>query len=365
MKNLWQRVKNLWQGLWQTQSDSQSKERNYLKEIEQAIESFRLMSMEEQRKFFVVSSMFIENNLVEGNFDNKVHIKSLMRFVKIIKKNIFLPKLEPANFEKLNFIYIPIYLEIEGFINELYGVEKIKENRFLNILNNEDRVSINVALKRAIVQFVAIANQVNNTMPTLEGREDFAANVKSLFTLEKNKIKKIIGEAMCKIAEQDKINKLKISSEVFKKKAKEYRNNSKRFLVSAVVLIVGTFLFVFYQVKPSAISDTGSGSFYTYLILENLLRGRLLLSIIVLTGFFYCLRFYAASNHNAIVCDQRANTLESFEALYENVEEDKEKLLVVEKVLNSATEHLPTGFSKLQSDSSGGIVSSLASLLKR
>ena len=67
----------------------------------------------------------------------------------------------------------------------------------------------------------------------------------------------------------------------------------------------------------------------------------------MLVGLFACIRFYAASNHNAIVCDQRANTLKSYKALRDAAGTMmKERLLVLQKVLNSATDHQPTGFSK-------------------
>ena len=381
MKEFWQSVKKIWKRLWQTQSDSPSHERDYIKEIEQAIEVFRLMNLEEQFKNFIPVSIFIENLLAEGGFDNKIQIKYFTRFVKIIKTKIFTPRGEVAKHIELDSVYLKAMSQVRRFINELRGVERIKEDRFLNILNHENKVIFNSALMSSVAFFRKIIDELNDQKFTLDKFENFATKIGDIFMTKEDRIKEIIGEALKKIAEQDKINKLKIASDIFKNKAKKYRSNSRWFLTSAVLLPLAFFSFIFFQkffefdifeydIKFPQETNADSSAFYIYLILEILFRGRLLFSIIVLTGFFYCLRFYAASNHNAIICDQRANTLESFEALYENVGKGKkgeeEKLEVVKKVLNSATEHLPTGFSKQQSDSGGeGIVSSFASLLKR
>ena len=361
-------MKIFWQRLWQILSSVLIKKRDYLKEIEETIEAFRLMSERKQREHFRVSSRSVENNLVEGDFDNKVHIKYLMRFIKVIKTRIFFPKTDDVNYMKLISAYTSVHAEIGRFINELYGIEKIKEDDFLNILNHEDRVNLTAILKSALVSFRVTINRRSS----FNEHKKFATSRKSVFALQKDDIKKIINKTLQKIPEPGKIYKLKIFSEIFKRKAEEYRNNAKGFLMLAIMLIVFAFVFAFAQgiskfdIELPQKYNVDSNAFYIYLILESLFRGKLLFSVIALTGFFYCLRFYAASNHNAIICDQRANTLESFEALYENVEEDKERLLVVEKVVNSVTEHLPTGFSKQQSDSGvGGIVSSLLSLVGR
>ena len=346
--------------------------KNYLKIIEKIIEKFRLMSEEKQREHFATFSELMENNLAEGGFDSKIYIKYWMHFFKIVKIRIFLLENDTENLIKIRTAYFSAIRQIEMFINELHGVEKIKENDFLNILNHEEKATLKFALITLARAFRTIMSKLNKK--ELDSNEDkkYFIKIKKNLALSENKIKKIIGGALRKVAEQEKINKLKIASEIFKEKAKKYKNDSETFLKLAILLTLIIFVAMLYKddmyLTPE--SDVDGSAFYVYFILENLLSGRLLFPIIALTSFFYCLRFYAANNHNAIICDQRANTLESFEALYENVGKGKkgeeERLEVVKKVLNSATEHLPTGFSKLQSDSSGGGIdlSKLLSLFK-
>ncbi len=348
----------------------------YIKKIKRKIEDFRIMNDEEQGKNFGNFSDFIKSNLVEGDFDNKIHIKYLMRFIKIIKTRIFLVKKNAAEVDaehaELIFVCAQALVHIEKFINELHGVEKIKEDNFLNILSHEDQVKLNTVLTQSLISFRVIINALNNPNLIFDKISIFFDEMKTTFNLETNNIKKIFGGGLKKITEQEKIDKLKKSSKIFRKKAVQYRRNSWLFLLGAAVPLVGIVVlaiysdFFDYSIEFPEKTDIDSSTFYIYFISKILFSGRLLFAIMTLAGFFYCLRFYAASQHNAIICEQRANTLGFFDALYENVEEDKEKLLVVEKVLNSATEHLPTGFSKLQSDSGGGVdLSTLASLFKR
>ena len=381
MKKFGESMKEFWKRLWHTQNESQSNppshERDYLKEIEQRIEDFCFMNVEKQTEIFSNLSLSIRNDLAEGGLDSKVHIKYLMRLAKIIKIATFFRSSDIIKHIEQDPLYLPLLMCMQRFINELHGIEKIKEDDFLNVLNHEDKVSLNNTLMGSMGFFRVTMDRSSYGTFNYPQPNNFYTDAIEHFVRAENSIKEIIGKALQKITEQEKVNKLKIASEVFKKKAREYRKNAKRFLMSAAMLIMGVFVFIFlkallgykifeYNIISPQKSDIDNNAFYIYFILEILFSGRLLFSIIALTGFLYCLRFYAASQHNAIICDQRANTLESFEALYENVEEDKERLLVVEKVLNSATEHLPTGFSKQQSDSGvGGIdLSKLLSLVK-
>ena len=371
-KKFWKSIKKFWKRLWQMPSNLLIRKKNYLKEIEQTIELFRFMDEEEQKENFDWVSWSIEHDLVEGAFDNKVYIKYWMRFIKVIKTDIFLPDDNLKNFIKLISVYMPVCREIEQFISELRSVEEIKEDNFLSVLNHEDKINLNNIFKDALVSFRVTINELNDGEIKFNEHKTIVAKEKRKCILRKHGIEKIISGALRKMPEQEKISKLQASSKIFKEKAKKYKNESAMFLFFAGMIAVVVLLVMLYKIffgdninLPERSGNVDSSAFYIYVILEILLGGRLLFSVIALAGFFYCLRFYAASNHNAIICDQRANTLESFEALYENVKVGKERLLVVEKVLNSATEHLPTGFSKLQSDSGGeGIVSSLASLFK-
>ena len=345
---------------------------NYLKKIEGRILIFRVMDHNLQRKNFNTISYFIEDALTEGGFDNKVRIKYFMRFVKTIKTFFALPDLEPINRKTFNN-YSNLKGNIDNFVNELHGVEKIKEDIFLNTLSHEEQVVFNECLA-SFINFLYVL-VVRLEIGDEDSDKNFFKNQENLLVHQKNIMKEILDKALQKITEQEKINKLKIASKIFKDKAKQYRWNAIWFMCGSAVaagLAVSLIIkkvFKFYYIEQNSYIEVNNNALYVHMILDALLSGRLLLSIIALTGFLYCLRFYAANQHNAIICEQRANTLESFEALYENVGENKgkneEKYLVVQKVLQSATEHLPTGFSKLQSDSGGGVdLASLASLLK-
>ena len=222
-----------------------SNERNYLKEIEQAIESFRLMSAEEQFKNFQVFSWSIGNNLVEGDFDNKVHIKYLMRFIKIIKTKIFFPDIDPAKHEKLVLFYMPAVLQIERFVNELRSIERVAEDDFLNILNHEEKVHLNNVLKYIALSFRGIITRLNKGVVDFDGVENFFATVKKDFAEAENDMKKIISDSPQKIARQKNINKLKMISWIFKRQAREYRVYSLFLLALVSVLISSVFFWVF------------------------------------------------------------------------------------------------------------------------
>ena len=350
--------------------EADADKRDYLKEIEEKIEAFRIMSEEEQRKNIRDFASSIKNNLVEGNFDNKIHIKYLMRFIKVIKMQIRLEKSEIEKSLEISNSFAFALVEIISFIGGLRGVEESKEDGFLNHLNHEEKVSLNTILINALDPLCAIIEQPPSLQMSPDQIKDFFDSMTEYFKTLRHNTAKIIGRGLEEITKQEKINRLKIASRAFKIKANLYRSGFGIFLLLAAFIVYGVFASAYFtnlfdlDIKFPEKNNININTFYIYLMLKFVFSGRLLFSIIVLTGFFYCIRFSAASQHNAIICDQRVNTLEAFEALYENVEEDKEKLLVVEKVLNSATEHLPTGFSKQQSDSGGIAPSSLLSLLK-
>ena len=77
----------------------------------------------------------------------------------------------------------------------------------------------------------------------------------------------------------------------------------------------------------------------------------MLLSVILLLVLLTSIRLYEANKHNAVVCDHRANTLKSYKALRDAAAGGAEKLLVLQKVLDTATDHQPSGFVKMTGDS--------------
>ena len=357
--------------------------RDFLKEIEEKNEEFRLTSVKRQTEKFQETFSVMQNNFTIGEIDNKKQIKCMLRFIKTTH-HIFLHKEYfdiggPKIFENLNEAHKQINFRFLRFQNELYGIEKHKENDFLDVLNHDDSIKI----KNSIFQVIVILSYgmadikrfnavVKNKDSATALAEKILKHAKDIY-LYSNEIRDVIVKNLQEITDKEKIAKLKNSSEFFKNKSRKYRWNAVYLMLGAIGIaglavlsllpIAENFFRKNHYSQPSSYVEINNSVFYVNVVLETLLSGRLLLSAILLTGFFYCLRFYAANQHNAIICEQRANTLESFEALYKNVEEDKERLLVVEKVLQSATEHLPTGFSKQQSDSGGIDPSSLLSLV--
>ncbi len=281
------------------------------------------MSKKKQRSYFSDALNFIKNNLVKGGFDNKTRMKYLMRFLKIAKPSIFCPNIDSVP-DKVWNLYFQIKKMAEKFINELRGIDKIKEDDFLNMLSHKEQII-----------FIDVINETMNALDlsifmfqdkSLEYEEHTYQTRSDLRKLiaNKNKIEKIIGSTLPKVTKQENTN-LKIFSRTFRKKAAQYRKNSRLFLLGVVIpLVTIVFLAKFsnffdYKIEFPPPKDADSTAFYIYFISKILFSGRLLFAITTLTGFFYCLRFYAANQHNAIICDQRANTLEAFEPLYENV----------------------------------------------
>ena len=171
----------------------------------------------------------------------------------------------------------------------------------------------------------------------------------------------VINAANLRAKEEEDAKGLESAAGFFEGKASNYKTNAVLFLVGSAVflgLIISlSFVFlednkVFSELSKLSANQETSKSFYFYLSLKMLFSSRMIMFVIFIAGFFSCLKFYAANNHNAIICDQRANTLKSFRTLHAASEEKNQKL-VLRKILDSATAHQPTGFSKLQSDSGG------------
>ena len=169
---------------------------------------------------------------------------------------------------------------------------------------------------------------------------------------------------------------LEIQAEFFERRSTKYKRTALLFLVGAVVFIGLIALPQAYNLfcnsnfcKASSelkYIDLEQGDYlYFYVALKTLLSGRVLLSVALIAGLFACIRFYAASNHNAIVCDQRASTLKSYKALRDASKTDEERLLVLRKILDSATDHQATGFSKQGSSTSDGIITRITADLVR
>ena len=253
---------------------------------------------------------------------------------------------------------------------------KKKIKIFLSFLPNEKKEELDKVFSELL------NNIYENLQPPADQSKanDFAAflnDARSIFT-------QINGIAEEKLKLEQTVGSLGKKASIFTDKAKNYRSNAGYFLIGAASIIFLTVVFLTmilffgntfsswlpnflekdlmnYGKEFSVYTEKPSKSLYFYLTLKMLISGRVLMSILLIAGFFYCLRFYAANNHNAIICDQRANTLESVESLYA-ASEGENKKLILEKALDSATAHQPTGFSKQQSNND---VQSVLSLLSK
>ena len=390
-ETFWQKIEKFFQHIFQRikvylqrMRSEKKKENRCIKQIKKDVEKFRFMSKEEQRENFQETFSLMQNNFIKGGIDNKKCIKHVVHFLKITHTS-FLSK-EKEQKEEVASDVAAIQKKINeafhNFKNQLLGIEKSKENEFLNFLDHEKSVEIKESIFRTINILSKCIKTVDELNPSTQDSFSFILvddkkieNYKKEIDDEIKKTGKIIVDSLREMKKKENVEKLKISSKVFRSKAYQYRWAAGLLLIGSVSVILLAAAWVYFGFfkdedffqKISYIQMNKSG-LYVYFILNTLLSGKLLFSVIALTGIFYFMRFFSASLHNAIICDQRANTLESFEALYENAgadnKKDTERYLVVEKVLNSATEHLPTGFSKQQSDSGGIASSQLLSLIR-
>ncbi len=265
-------------------------------------------------------------------------------------------------------------------MKEFYHDASVMFNNLIESLNGIDINRISVELTG--IEKLSFLNRNNNLLEkfienldlqrTKVGKiKEHAMDLENLIKDVKDFVLLTIGAVAEREKEGKLIGNLEEQAGIFFKKGGEYKTNSRLFLGGAGVFIGLVVLFQIYnlfckQGSELEYIDLEQGDYlYFYVALKTLLSTSTLLSIVILVGLLVCIRFYAANNHNAIICDQRANTLKSYKALRASAKTDEERRLILQKILDSATEHQETGFSKQESNDSGNAISKIASDLVR
>ncbi len=164
--------------------------------------------------------------------------------------------------------------------------------------------------------------------------------------------------------EQETVGDLNEQADFSEKNSKKYKYNARCFLAGTVIIVaVIACLPYFYFDATITEVEKAKEYIYFYIALKTIFSARTLLSVTLLVMLFASIRFYASSYHNAVVCDQRANTLRSYQSLRNAATTDTEKHLVLQKILDAATDHQPSGFTKEDKVGDSPIEKALATLI--
>ena len=330
-----------------------------------------------QRKILIEKKDILTIDRI-GLLDESEKIKTQIIFCRAIKPGVF------TAYANARDIYQGATKTYGDFSNNLaenfsyykYNISVLpRHENFFNFANKGEKELLGDTLDRLLNGVHINLQSGKGSGVDLEARIENASRI-LLF---------VINAANVRAKEAEGFRGLEDEASFFEGKASKYKISARLFLFAAfiflaLIIFLPSFLsHVLPSVFPkdsemldelSKLADKKnvSKSFYFYLALKMILSSRMTMFIIFVAGFFSCIRFYAAHSHNVIICDQRTNTLKSFRSLYAASEVD-DKRLVLEKVLDSATAHQPTGFSKQQSDHGGSsefsLLSKILPFLKR
>ena len=311
--------------------------------------------------------VFRYKNIIEDAFEK---IGGIGIDLEIIYRIKLLQKINPGIFTRMSGareMYkqsSKIFLFLVEDLNKLYNfsfrdsANKSGLETFVKFLKNVEKDKLNNI-------FTELWSNLHRNLKT-PVEEIRAEEFEIFLTNTKSAVAKVIGAVEERLKQEERVENLKDEVILFTKAARNYKINSWCFLGGASLLLIFLLFSLFtgdnkfFPEKIMLFEQEPSKGFYLYLALKTLISDRILVSTIFVAGFFYCVRFYAASNHNVIICEQRANMLASFKALY-IVSNDDDKTIVLEKILDSITASYPTGFSKLQKDTSDNSTAALLS----
>ena len=142
---------------------------------------------------------------------------------------------------------------------------------------------------------------------------------------------------------------LELRKNIFSDTAQKFKYRGIIFLsltILSMLILISWGVFLIYQnliINP-IIDDVDIFAKYSSI------GGKLIVTATLFFILSACLRVYFALKHNETICQQRADTLASYEKIYDVAGDNKN--LVLEKVTEAVFTQLPTGFSKLQSNDS-------------
>ena len=253
------------------------------------------------------------------------------------------------------------------FLNFIVTMKRNNFNKIFEKLTDDEKLEISIKLDDLLQRFIKNLDLQKSKVGKME---EHAKDLESFIEVARDAVISAVGIIQRREKEKEKTiaNDLGKQAESFRRKGFEYRFISMFFLVLAVSIVSLIFYSpVAYDLFPQHMGGTDTyydptkDYLYFYIALKIIFSKSTLFAIAIITALFSCIRFYAANNHNAIICDQRANTLNSYKALRDSAKTEEEGRLILQKVLDSATDHQVTGFSKLESNDSDNVISKIIS----
>ncbi len=290
------------------------------------------------------------------NFDDRKKINYQIKFICAFNHNI----LTAASGR------VEIYATTKNFLIRLIAFFEVElhEKAIFYSKANKDELARTQSLIDTFLQLL----QKNIKFKKNEAKETDAEKLEEHINLTNTSIAQIIGAIKERLKEVETVGNLDAQAKNFTAASKKYKKNAVWFLVGAggIFLLFVCAIFVltnYFSEVPLSEAKEAKEYIYFYIALKTIFSLRVLLSVSLLVILFASIRFYAANKHNAVVCDQRANTLKSYKALRNSATAGEERLLVLQKILDAATDHQPSGFSKEDKDGDSLIGKSLAELV--
>ena len=159
------------------------------------------------------------------------------------------------------------------------------------------------------------------------------------------------------LEENKKINektKELVTEGTIQKEAENFNNTANSHRCRAILSIVGAFAlavlaFGWVVLTPIMGSSNGCEDFLCKFFNLNI-RSFIFASGLFATMIYACLRSYFANSQNEVSNRQRFNAMNSYELLYSVADNKEDKNFIMQKAVECAYSHQPTGFVKQQKD---------------
>ncbi len=274
-------------------------------------------------------------------FNNLRKLEYRIKFICVIKPNVITVITSNPNNKKL---FVKAENDLRKFIEFIRETVGNTDSIIYKEINQAELFLINIKIHGFLEQLqinisVAVDNMPEEVKINFLGRLIYRIDdAVSFFTEIEERIK----------SKKKTVGNLNEQAVTFRNKSKGYKKTSYAFLACSLAIVISLAFLAYCQrgsttmVPHIPIRDY----LYFHLALETIFSVNTLLSITLLATFFSGLRFYAVNNHNAIVCDQRAITLESYENLSKAATTEQDRQVLLQKILDVATDHQPSGFVK-------------------
>ena len=326
------------------EDEKTSKESEEEEKVDEIIADFKAISgAKEQRKKFARTLAEVNDRI--KNFNVRKRIEFQIKFIRAINHYILTAVSETG------LKYVAARSSLIGLIAFLDA--KLYEGADFYAEANDGELASTQRLIDTLLQ---------GLQENIELKEADAGELEVHITLISTSIAQVIGavKERVEVKEAGTIGNLETRIKSFRKKSKNYKNISYVFLggslaIMSLLALLAYLQFCVYLPFCNYTPQRGAtylppmpdrDYLYFHLALETIFSLNTLLSITLLAILFASIRFYAANNHNAVVCDQRADTLGLYEALRNSATEGEERKLVLQKILDVATDHQPSGFVK-------------------